>query len=83
MSPIKRRQNLNDALTGGKGKAHEAGVIDGHDLIAHIEFARAGGRAVVQHAGQDDSGEDGAPARFHDHHAQNLSLLLFKLKLRT
>lgn len=76
-------QNLNDALTGRKGQAHEAGVIDGHDLIAHIEFARAGGWTVVQHAGQDDGREDGAPARFHDHHPQNLSLLLFKLNLRT
>lgn len=35
----------------------------------------------MHHAGDDDRGEDGAPARLHDHHTQDLPLLLLNVNL--
>lgn len=72
---------LYDALTGGQWQPHQAGVVDGHNLVADTEFPRASCRAAVQHASQDDSGEDGAPAGLYDHHAEALPLLLLHIQL--
>lgn len=72
---------LYDALTGGERQPHQAGVVDGHDLVAHAEFPRSSRRAAVEHAGQDDGGQDGAPAGLHDHHTQALALLLLHVQL--
>lgn len=36
----------------------------------------------MHHAGDDDGGEDGPPARLHYHHAQDLSFLLLDVNLR-
>lgn len=35
----------------------------------------------MHHAGDDDGGEDGAPARLHYHHTQDLPLLLLNVNL--
>lgn len=72
---------LNDSLTGGEGQPHEAGVVDGHDLVSDAELAGASGGAAVHHVGQDDGGQDGSPAGLHDHHAQDLPLALLQLQL--
>lgn len=68
-------QYLDDALTGGQRKPHKAGVINGHDLVPHIELSRASSRATVQHTGQNDCWQNGAPTRLHDHHTEALPFL--------
>lgn len=74
---------LDDALAGGERQPHQAGVVDGHDLVSHAELPGASGRPAVQHPGQDDGGQDGAPAGLHDHHPQDLPLLLLHIQLGT
>lgn len=73
---------LDDALAGGQWQPHQAGVIDGHNLVPNAEFSRAGCRATVEHAGQDDGGQDGAPTRLNDHHTEALPLLLLHIQLQ-
>lgn len=73
---------LDDALAGCKRQPHQTGVIDGHYLVADTEFSRASRRAAVLHPGQDDGGEDGAPAGLYDHHAEALPLLLVHVHLQ-
>ncbi len=73
--------HLDDSLTGGERKPHQAGVVDWHDLVTDAELPRTGGRASIHHVGQDDGGQNGAPARLHNNYAQNLPLLLLQLQL--
>lgn len=73
---------LDDSLTGGERQPHEAGVVDGHDLVPDAELAGAGRRAAVHHVGQDHRGQYGAPAGLHDHHPQDLAFALLQLQLR-
>lgn len=42
---------LNDSLTGGEGQPHEAGVVDGHDLVSDAELARASRWPAIHHVG--------------------------------
>lgn len=72
---------LDDSLTGGERQPHKAGVVDGHDLVSDAELARACRRTAVHHVGQDDSGQDGAPAGLHNHHAEDLAFALLQLQL--
>lgn len=44
---------LNDALAGGQGQAHQAGAVNGHDLVPDIQLPRLLGRAPVHHVGND------------------------------
>ena len=67
---------LDDALAGGQWQPHQAGVIDGHDLVADAELPGARRRPGVHHVGQDHRRQDGAPPRLHDHHAQDLPFAL-------
>lgn len=67
---------LNDSLTGGEWQPHEAGVVDGHDLVSDAELARASSRPAVHHVGQDDRGQNGPPSGLHDHHPQDLAFAL-------
>lgn len=73
---------FDDALTGGKWKPHQAGFIDGHNLVPNTEFSRASCGAAVQHTGQDDSGQDGAPTGLHDDHTEHLPFLLVHIQLQ-
>lgn len=72
---------LNDSLTGGEWQPHEAGVVDGHDLVSDAELARASRRPPIHHVGQDNCGQNGAPARLHNHHTQDLPFTLLQLQL--
>lgn len=47
----RRSSYLYDSLTGGERQPHEAGVVDGHDLISDAELAGASRRAAVHHVG--------------------------------
>lgn len=73
---------LDDSLTGGERQPHEAGVVDGHDLVSDAELAGASRRAAVHHVGEDNRGQYGAPAGLHDHHPQDLAFALLQLQLR-
>lgn len=73
--------HLDDSLTGGERQPHQAGVVDWHDLVTDAELPRTGGRASIHHVGQDDGGQNRAPARLHNNYAQNLPLLLLQLQL--
>lgn len=42
---------LNDSLTGGEWQPHEAGVVDGHDLVSNAELARTSCWPTVHHVG--------------------------------
>lgn len=72
---------LDDALAGGQRQPHQTCVIDGHDLIPDAEFAGASCGAAVQHAGEDDGGQNGAPTGFHYHHTEALAFLLLHTQL--
>lgn len=72
---------LDDALAGAERQTHQTRPIDGHDLVSDIEATGLLSRASVHHAGDDDGGEDGTPARLHYHHAQDLSFLLLDVNL--
>ncbi len=72
---------FNDALAGGERQAHHTGAVDGHDLIADVQSSRLGRRSAVHQAGDDDRGEDGAPAGLHDYYTQNLPFLLLDVHL--
>ena len=74
---------LNDSLTGGERQPHEAGVVDGHDLVSDAELAGASCRPAVHHVGEDDGGQNGAPAGLHNHHAKDLAFTLLQLQLRS
>lgn len=78
-----RSPYLDDALAGGQWQPHQTGVIDGHNLVPHAKFSRASCRATVQHAGQNDSGQNGPPARLYYYHTKDLPFLLFHIQLGT
>lgn len=73
---------LDDALTGAERQTHQTRPVNGHDLVTNVESSRLLSRAGVHHAGDDDGGQDGPPARLNYHHAQDLSLLLLNVNLR-
>lgn len=72
---------LDDALAGSQRQSHQTCVVDGHNLVPDAEFAGASRWAAVQHAGEDDGGQDGPPAGLHDHHAEALAFLLLHVQL--
>lgn len=80
--PRHRQPHLDDSLTGGERQPHEAGVVDGHDLVSDAELAGASRRAAVHHVGQDNRRQYGTPARLHDHHPEDLAFALLELQLR-
>lgn len=73
---------LDDALAGAERQTHQARPVYGHDLVADVESAGFLGRPAVHHAGDDDGGQDGPPARLYDHHAQDLAFLLLDVHLQ-
>lgn len=81
-NPKRLKPNLDDALTGGQWQPHEAGVINGHNLVPNTEFSRTSCRAAVQHTGQNDSGQNGAPTRLHNHHTEALPFLFLHIQLK-
>lgn len=70
---------LDDSLTSGEWQPHQAGVVDGHDLVSDAELARACCWPAVHHVGQDNCWQDGAPAGLHYHHTQDLPFTLLQL----
>ena len=78
----RRAAHLDDALAGVEGQPHQAGPVDGHDLVSDVQPPGLLRRPSMHHAGDDDGGEDGAPPRLHDHQAQHLALLLLDVNLR-
>lgn len=67
---------LNDALAGGQGQAHQAGAVNGHDLVPDVQLPRLLGGASVHHVGNDHGWQNGSPARLHNHNSQDFSFLL-------
>ena len=65
---------LDDALAGGQWQSHQTGPINGHDLVSYVQSARPLSRPSMHHVGNDDSGQDGAPATLYNDHTQNLPL---------
>lgn len=68
--------HLNDALAGGQGQAHQAGAVNGHDLVPDVQLPRLLGGASVHHVGNDHGWQNGSPARLHNHNSQDFSFLL-------
>lgn len=77
-----QQQYLDDALAGAERQTHQTRPIYGHDLVSDVQSTRLLSRTSVHHAGDDDGGQDGPPARLHYHHTQDLSFLLLDVNLR-